>query len=525
MAKPRDAEAKRLRWITQVAVTGQLMVVIDIAVVNVATPTIRSALGFSAPGVQWVASAYTLAFAGFLLVGGRAADMIGRRRIFILGLALFTTSSLAAGLAPVAGMLIAARGMQGLGAALLSPATLTILVTDLSGRRRRRAIGAWASMSGVGGGLGVFLGGLMTQELSWRWIFIINVPVGVVVLAAGWAALGKDTATSRIRDLDIPGALTLTAGMLALTYALTRAGISTWTSALTIGSIAGARVMFAVFWRIESRSARLPLVPPGKLRGPVTVPVNLTVLLLFCVVNAPWFLLSYYMQTVLGFGPLRAGFAFLPQAAVIALTSNIGSRIAARRDARVLLTVGPSLAVAGLLLMWWTARGADESYPAAVLGPLILLGLAIGCTLPAATFVAAAAAEPGAAGLASALLNSSRQFGGALGLAILFTTGTQHDGGLHAIPTGYPTAALVGAGIGFLALLSALSMAPIRVAPAAAESPPSLFDMQIFLKYAKSDDQFPGGPAPWTKDRRGALWNCRYHFPIIIRSARAGPGL
>jgi EmrB/QacA subfamily drug resistance transporter len=435
------------------------MVVIDIAVVNVATPTIRSALGFSAPGVQWVASAYTLAFAGFLLVGGRAADIIGRRRIFTLGLALFTGSSLAAGLAPVAGMLIAARAVQGLGAALLSPATLTILVTDLSGRRQRRAIGAWASMSGVGGGLGVFLGGLMTQELSWRWIFIINVPVGVVVLATGWAVLGKDTATSRIRDLDVPGALTLTAGMLAFTYALMQAGVSSWTAALTIGSIAVALVMFAVFGRIESRSARPALVPLGKLRGPVTVPVNLTVLLLFCVVNAPWFLLSYYMQTVLGFGPLRAGFCFLPQAAVIALTSNIGSRIAARRGARVLLTAGPALAVAGLLLMWWTARGADQSYPAAVLGPLILLGLAIGCTLPSAALIAAADAEPGGGGLASALLNSSRQFGGALGLAILFTTGTQHGGGLHAIPTGYPTAALTGAGLAFLALLAALATA------------------------------------------------------------------
>jgi EmrB/QacA subfamily drug resistance transporter len=467
MADPRDAGAAKTRWVTWVAVTGQLMVVIDIAVVNVATPSIRSALGFSAPGVQWVASVYTLAFAGFLLVGGRAADMIGRRRVFSLGLALFTVSSLAAGLAPAAGVLIAARALQGLGAALLSPATLTILVTDLSGRRQRRAIGVWASMSGIGGGLGVFLGGLVTQELSWRWIFIINVPAGVSVLAAAWAVLGKDQAASRIRDLDIPGALALTTGMLALTYALVHAGTSTWTSVLTIGPIAAALVLVAAFGRIESRSAR-PLVPLSKLRGSVRIPVNLTVLLLFCVVNSPWFLLSYYMQTVLGFGPLQAGLAFLPQAATIALTSNITSRIAGRRAAPVLLTAGPSLAVAALLLMWWTARSADESYPVAVLGPLILLGLAIGATLPSATLIATSDAEPGTAGLASALLNSSRQFGGAIGLAILFTTGTQHDGGHYAIPTGYSTAALIGAGIAFLALLSALYTAtrqPVRAVP------------------------------------------------------------
>jgi EmrB/QacA subfamily drug resistance transporter len=472
MTDARDVGAGRLRWITWVAITGQLMVVIDIAVVNVATPTIRSALGFSAPGVQWVASAYTLAFAGFLLAGGRAADLIGQRRVFTLGLAIFTTASLAAGLAPVAGILIAARVLQGLGAALLSPATLTILVTELSGKRQRIAIGAWASMSGVGGGLGVFLGGLLTQELSWRWIFFINVPVGVLVLVAGWAALGKDTTKPRVRDLDIPGALTLTAGMLALTYAIMHAGISTWTSTLTVGPVVVTLALFVIFRRIESRSARLPLIPPGKLRGPVTVPVNLTVLLLFCVVNAPWFLLSYYMQTVLGFGPLRAGLAFLPQAAVIALTSNITSRVTARHGARVLLTIGPVLAMAGLLLMWWTARRADESYPTAVLGPLILLGLAIGCSLPSATVIAAADAKPGDGGLASALLNSSRQFGGALGLAILYTTGTQHDGGLHAIPTGYPTAALIGAGIPCLALVAALFTAirsQIRLAPAHAE--------------------------------------------------------
>jgi EmrB/QacA subfamily drug resistance transporter len=442
-----------------VAITGQLMVMLDIAVVNVAIPVIRSDLGFSAPGVQWVASAYTLTFAGFLLVGGRAADLLGRRRVYSAGLAVFTLSSLAAGLAYFPAMLIAARACQGFGAALLSPATLTILVTDLKGKRQSRAIGAWASTSGVGGGLGVLLGGLMTQELSWRWVFIINVPVGVIIFVIAWTVLGHDPDVKSLRDLDLAGAVVITAAMVTLIFTLIHAGTSTWASALTIAAAIGAVLLFAGFWQIESRLARFPLIPPGTLRGSVSITANLTVLLLYCVVISPWFLLSYYMQTVLGYGPLQTGLAFLPQAVVIALTSNVTSHLVARHDPRAFLVAGPLLAVAGLLVVWRATVHGSGGYLVAVLCPLILLGLAIGCTLPSATILATANADPRAPGFASGLLNSSRQFGGALGLAILFTIGTQQDGGFHSAPTGYPTAALVGVGIAVLATAVAASAA------------------------------------------------------------------
>jgi EmrB/QacA subfamily drug resistance transporter len=446
----------RLRWVTIVAITGQLMVMLDIAVVNVATPVIRSDLGFSAPGVQWVASAYTLTFAGFLLVGGRAADLLGRKRVYTVGLAVFTLSSFAAGLAYFPAMLITARACQGFGAALLSPATLAILVTDLKGKRQNKAIGAWASMSGVGGGLGVFLSGLMTQEVSWRWVFIINVPVGVITFVIAWAVLGRDPDVKSSRDLDLLGAVVITAAMVTLIFTFIHAGTSTWASTLTIAAALGAVLLFTVFWQIESRLVRFPLIPADSLRGPVSVAANMTVLLLYCVVISPWFLLSYYMQTVLGYGPLRTGLAFLPQAVVIALTSNVTSRVAARHDSRPFLMAGPLLAVVGLLVMWGATVHGSGGYLVAVLGPLILLGLAIGCTLPSATTLATASADPRAAGFASGVLNSSRQFGGALGLAILFTIGTQRGGGFHSPPTGYPKAALVGVGIAVLAFAAAV---------------------------------------------------------------------
>jgi EmrB/QacA subfamily drug resistance transporter len=446
-----------LRLVTVAAITGQLMVMLDIAVVNVAVPTIRLNLGFSAPGVQWVASVYTIAFAGFLIVGGRAADLLGRRRVFTLGLVIFTASSLAAGLSIAPAMLIASRAVQGIGAALLSPATLTILLTDLQGRRQSRAVGAWASMRGVGGGLGVLLGGLLTQELSWRWIFFINVPVGAITGVLAWVVLGSDAAAASRRDLDLPGAVSLTAGMLALVFALIHASTSSWISPVTVATIGLTAALFAAFWLIESRFAGQPLVPLRQLRGSASIWANLVVLLLYCVVISPWFLFSYYMQTVLGFGPLRTGLAFLPQAVVIAAASNACSRLASRRGPRELLVIGPLLAVAGLLLMWWEAVStAHAGYLPAILGPLILLGLALGCTLPSATLVATSGVAPGESGLASGLLNSSRQFGGALGLAILFTIGTRRGGGFHVLPPGYPTAALVGVGIAVLAALVAV---------------------------------------------------------------------
>ena len=445
----------RLRWVTAAAIVGQLMVILDIAVVNVAIPSIRAGLGFSAPATQWVASGYLLTFAGFLLVGGRAADLYGRRRMFALGLSLFTVASLGAGLATTPALLVGWRVLQGLGAAVLSPATLTVLIAELRGDRQTRAVGAWAAMSGVGGGLGVLLGGLLTQELSWRWIFFINVPIGSLTLAVAWISMGADRANTGKGDLDLPGAVTLTAGMVALVLALIEAGTSSWAAPVTIGSATAGAVLLTAFWQIESRYARHPLIPLRRLRSRALLGANATVLLLYCVIIAPWFLFSYYMQTVLGFSPLLAGLGFLPQAAVIVGTSAVSSWIVSRHGPRLLVMAGPLLAAGGMLDMWWQVAGDRHAgYLAAVLGPLILLGLAVGCTLPAATLAATADVPAADAGLASGLLNSSRQFGGALGLAILFTTGTARSArslAVHSVPPGYATAALIGLGIAMAA--------------------------------------------------------------------------
>jgi EmrB/QacA subfamily drug resistance transporter len=458
-------------WIATVAILGQLMVILDVAVVVVATPTIRASLGFSLPGVQWVASVYTLTFAGLLMIGGRAADLYGRRRVFIAGLAVFTAASAVGGLAPNPAVLVAARALQGCGAAVLSPATLTIIVTDLQGRQRSRAVGTWASMSGVGGGLGVFLGGLLTQTLSWRWILFINVPIGVMILVVARMVLRRDDSPPATCRLDIAGAVTVTFGMVSLVFGIARVGVAGWKSPAALTAFAVAAVALATFWQIESRWARHPIVPLPVLRDRALVGVTVVILLLYTVVIAPWFLLSFYMQVVLGWRPLQAGAGLLPQAAVIAASAQAGSWLARWRGAVLLVIIGPILASAGLLVMWWETRHVGPAgYVAAVLVPLILLGLAIGLTLSAATLIATESARHEDTGLVSGLLNTSRQFGGALGLALLYTAGTARAQDVSPVtgvsnlvvpvPPGYATAALTGAVIAVVA--AAVAVVAVR---------------------------------------------------------------
>lgn len=448
------------------AIVGQLMVILDIAAVNIASPTIRSSLGFSSAGVQWVASIYTVTFAGLLIVGGRMADMYGSRRVFLIGLLAFCVTSAIGGLAPSPAVLIAARGAQGCSAAVLSPATLTIIMTRLQGQQQSRAIGTWASMSGVGGGLGVFLGGLLTQTLSWRWILFINVPVGGVTLAVAWMVLRQDAKPLPRRQLDIWGAVALTLAMTSLVFGIVEAGTGGWLSPRAIAGFAGASVAATACWWIESRLARRPVIPSWAVRSRTLAGTNLVLLLLYTVIIAPWFLLSFYMQTVLGMRPLLAGAGLLPQAVIIAATAQAGSWIARRGRILALSVVGPLLATAGMLVMWWEAAHAGRAdYVAAVLVPLILLGLAVGLTLPAATIAATRDSHVEDAGMVSGLLNTSRQFGAALGLSILYTAGTAHANQLPGshVPAGYATAALTGA---FIALAAAVvAFALIRGTP------------------------------------------------------------
>jgi EmrB/QacA subfamily drug resistance transporter len=458
-------------WIAAVAIVGQLMVMLDIAVVNVASPTIRADLGFSPAGVQWVASIYTVTFAGLLIIGGRAADLYGRRRVFLIGLLAFSIASAVGGLAPSPAALIAARGAQGCCAALLSPATLTIIMTDLQGQQRSRAVGTWASMSGVGGGLGVFLGGLLTQTLSWRWILFINVPIGAVTLAVAWMVLPPDDPSPSKRHLDIPGAVALTLAMMLLVFAIVQAGTGGWLSPRALAGFAGAAIAAAACWQIESRSTQQPAIPLQVLRGRALIGANIVILMLYTVVIAPWFLLSFYMQAVLGMQPLQAGAGFLPQAVVIASSAQAGSWIARHRGILAPIVTGPLFAAAGLLVMWWEAAHAGRAgYVAAVLIPLILLGLAIGLTLPAATLVGTRTPRTEDTGLVSGLFNTSRQFGGALGLGLIYTAGTRNAGAFPqaarsgvTVPPGYATAALTG---GFIAIATAVvAFALIRGVP------------------------------------------------------------
>ena len=438
------------------AIVGQLMVILDIAAVNIASPTIRASLGFTPAGVQWVASIYTVTFAGLLIVGGRMADVYGSRRVFLLGLLAFCVTSAIGGLAPNSAVLIAARGAQGCSAAVLSPATLTIIMTHLRGQQQSRATGTWASMSGVGGGLGVFLGGLLTQTASWRWILFINVPVGAATLAVAWVLLRRDAAPVPKRQLDIGGSVALTLAMTSLVFGIVEAGTNGWLSTRAIAGFAGAAVAAAACWRIESRFAQRPVIPSWAIRNRTLAGTNVVLLMLYMVIIAPWFLLSFYEQTVLGMGPLQAGAGLLPQAVIIAATAQAGSWIARHRGILTLSVVGPLLATAGMLVMWWEAAYAGPAgYVAAVLVPLILLGLAIGLTLPAATIAATRDSRPEDAGLVSGLLNTSRQFGAVLGLSIIYTAGTAHANqlpGAH-VPAGYAAAALTGA---FIALAAAV---------------------------------------------------------------------
>jgi hypothetical protein len=323
-------------------------------------------------------------------------------------------------------------------------------------------------MSGVGGGLGVFLGGLLTQTLSWRWIFFINVPVGAVILAMGWVAVDRDVPRAAARQLDIWGAVTLTLAMLSLVFGIVEAGTEGWLSGRAIASFSVAAAAAAACWWIESRVTQRPVIPSWVARNRIIAGTNVVLLLLYMVIIAPWFLLSFYMQTVLGLDPLQAGAGLLPQAVIIAATAQAGSWAARHynRGIRVLSVGGPLFGAAGMLVMWWEAAHVGRAgYVPAVLVPLILLGLAVGLTLPAATIAATRSSGAADSGLVSGLLNTSRQFGAALGLSIVYTAGTAHatpHAGWH-VPVGYADAALLGTFIALAAAAAAFAL--IRETP------------------------------------------------------------
>ena len=453
---------------------GQFMVVLDISIVNVALPSIQGDLGFSPSALQWVVNAYTLTFAGFLLLGGRAADIFGRRRMFLVGLGMFTVASLVGGLAQSQGMLIVARALQGLGGAVLAPATLTILTTTFSeGAARARALGVWSAVAAGGASAGALLGGVLTELISWRWILFVNVPVGVVTLVAARAWLPESRAETGHRRLDAAGALTVTGGLVAVVYGIVSTETYGWTSPRTLVPLAAGLALVATFLFVQARVARAPLMPLRIFRSRNLTAGNVYLMLLFAAMFGTWFFETLFMQRVLGYSPLAAGLAFLPQTILIAVGSQVASRLVVRLGSRPMLLAGTLSIVAGVL--WLTRITPESTFVGGLLGPFLLVGTGMGLSITPATVAATAGVPAEDAGLASGLLNTSRFVGASIGLAVLATVAAARTTALlagsaptpsrvaAALTDGYSRALLVGAG--FLvaaAAVAALAIPPLR---------------------------------------------------------------
>ncbi len=399
---------------------GQFMVVLDLSIVNVALPSMQRDLGFTTSGLQWVVNAYALSFGGFLLLGGRAADLFGRRRIFMLGLVLFAGASLVCAIAQNQFMLVGARALQGLGAAVLSPVTLTILtMTFRTPSERSRALGIWSAMAAVGGASGALLGGVLTDLLSWRWIFYINLPIAAAALVAARVVLVETRAEGERPSLDIPGAIAVTGGLVALVYAVAGTSTHAWSSTATVVPLVISGVCLAVFVLIESKVARAPLVPFGLFLSRGLSAANVSMLFAGGAMFSMWFFVSLYLQDVLRFSPLVTGLGFLPQTAAIAIGAQISSRLVIRYGPRLPLVVGVLMSAAGL--EWLSHAGPTGSYWGSVFGGADLATFGMGLAITPLAFAATAGVAPTQAGLASGVLNTSRQVGASIALAALAT--------------------------------------------------------------------------------------------------------
>jgi EmrB/QacA subfamily drug resistance transporter len=448
---------------------GQFMVVLDVSIVNVALPSIQKDLGFSASGLQWVVNAYTLAFAGFMLLGGRAADLFGRRRIFIAGLTIFTISSLIGGLSQSQAMLIGARALQGFGAAILAPATLTIITaTFTEPTTRARALGVWSAVASAGASAGALLGGILTDLLSWRWILFVNVPIGILALVFAQRFIPESRADLGHRQLDLAGALTVTGGLVALVYAIVRTQTYAWVSVHTLIPLAVAVVLLGAFFFIQTRS-RVPLVPLRIFRSRSVAGGNAVIFLLFGAMFGSWYFETLFMQHVLGFSPLQAGLSFLPQTLLIAAGAQITARYVTRFGPRPLILLGALVGASGLF--WLSQITPHSTFVADLFGPFVLIGLGMGLAVTPVTVAGTSGVAPSDAGLASGLLNTSRIVGASIGLAVLTTVAASHTADvlrtLHvgkpaAVTEGYALAlaisgiVLVGAGLVAMATLPSL---------------------------------------------------------------------
>ncbi|MFL6075542.1 MAG: MFS transporter [Mycobacteriales bacterium] len=416
--------------------TVQFMDIIDSSIMNVALPSIRADLHLSQQRLQWVLSGYLVTYGGFLLLGGRAADLIGRRRLLVAGTTLFAMCSLAGGLAANAGMLIGARVAQGIGAALMAPAGLSILTTSFTeGRDRTKALGVWGAISGLAAAAGVFLGGVLSEGPGWRWVLFVNIPVCVIIVAAAFRLVAGERRRARLATFDIPGAVLITAAMLLLVYALVKAPDAGWGNRHTIGELGTAAVLFAAFVLVERRT-RQPLFPFAIFRIRGLAAADATQLIAFAGFLSMFFFLTLYMQNVLGYSPVQSGSGYLPVTAGIVLAAGVSSQLIPRIGTRPIIVAGTLIAAAG---MYYLSRiPVRGSYLSDLLPGLLVMSIGLGAVVVTVTTAANAGVPANQAGLAAGLLNTSLQLGSALGLAVfsaIATARTNHLLAHHAART------------------------------------------------------------------------------------------
>lgn len=481
-AEPHQPAKPHLTATLILGCLAQFMVILDVSVVNVALPSIKHALNFTESDLQWVVNAYTVTFAGFLLLGGRAADLLGRRRVFVSGLILFALASLAGGLADSRTLLIVARLVQGLGGAVIGPASLSILTTTFTEpKERHRAIGLWGSMGGAGGAAGVLLGGIITQFLSWRWILFINVPIGLIAAFAAQRLLLEGRNARATRNFDLSGAVSATAGLSLLVFGIVRTDSSGWGDPTTLITIGAGIALLATFLLLEGRLAKMPLMPLRLFRSRSLSAANAIIFTVGASTFAMWFFVTLYLQDVEGYSPLRTGFAFVPMTLCIVIGATIASKVTMRVGAKRMLMLGMFLVTLGMVL--FTRISVGGSYVPETLIPGMLVGFGMSLSFVPSAISATAGVAPHEAGLASAVVNTARLIGGALGLAILATIATstsRHDlqhptAAVHtagqALVGGFQVAFWVGAAFALAGLLVAAFVMPGLRAAAPSERP------------------------------------------------------
>ena len=469
----RTAVSGASRWLVlAVTAAAQFMVILDVSVVNVALPAIKDDLHFSQEGLQWVITAYAILFGGVLLLGGRLADLLGRRRVFMAGVGLFTLASLLSGLASSEGELIATRALQGLGGALLAPAALSIVVTTFrEGHDRNVALAIWGAISGVGGAVGVLLGGVLTSYLSWSWIFYVNLPVGLAVLAVSPWLLSESRVAVARRHFDVLGATSVTAGLMVLVYAITRASQHGWGNSVTVGLFAAAAALIAAFVAIEAHSPA-PLLPLRIFRLRTLTAANATMMTVGAVAFGQFFLLTLYLQEVLRYSALQTGVAFVTLTVVLIAVTNLAQKLTTRLGARPVLTTGLLLTAAGSAL--YAQMPGDGHYFWNVVPGLALSGVGLALTFVPVMIAGLTGVEHADAGVASGLINTSRQIGGAIGLAVVTTiaaTASSHYASSHAVPAFGGPALTHGFQVAFYALIG-VALAGAAITAVFVESKP-----------------------------------------------------